>query len=128
MTPLLSTRPRAIQAALAVGGPVAFGVLCGVLLASSETAYLLVSILSILGGFFAGFEHPGPREGAIRGVLGGTLFGAFILIAHEVDGREAAADLPDPAILLVLVTLLFGALLGALGGYARRRAERTGAS
>ena len=124
LTPLLSTRPRAAQSALAVGGPVVFGILCGILLASSETAYLLVSILSILGGFFAGFEHPSPREGAIRGVLGGTLFGAFILIAHEVDGREAAADLPHPAILLVVVTLVFGTLLGALGGYARRRAER----
>jgi hypothetical protein len=126
--PLLSTRPRAAQAALAVGGPVVFGVVCGILLASSETAYLLVTILSVLGGFFAGFEHPGPREGAIRGVIGGTLFGAFILIAHELDGREAAADLPDPAILLVVATLVFGALLGALGGYARGRAERTALS
>lgn len=106
-----------------VAGPVVFGALCGVLLGISEATYLIATVLSILGGFFAGFEHPGPREGAIRGVVGGTLFGAFILIGHAIDGRDATADLPDPEIVLVVFTLVFGALLGALGGYLRARAE-----
>ncbi len=106
-----------------VGGPVIFGALCGVLLAISESAYLIATVLSILGGFLAGFEHAGARDGAIRGVIGGTLFGSFILIAHAVDGRDATADLPDPEIVLVVVTLVFGALLGALGGKVRSRTE-----
>ena len=107
-----------------VGGPVIFGALCGVLLATSETAYLIATVLSILGGFLAGFEHAGSREGAIRGAIGGTLFGSFILIAHAIDGRDATADLPHPQILLVVATLVFGVLLGALGGWARSRTER----
>lgn len=106
-----------------VGGPVVFGAICGVLLASSEGAYLVATVLSIAGGFLAGFEHPGGREGAVRGVIGGTLFGGFILIAHAIDGRDAAASLPHPAIVLVVVTAFFGTLLGALGGRQRRRVE-----
>jgi len=106
-----------------IGGPIVFGAICGVLLATSELAYLIATALSVAGGFLAGFEHPSPREGAIRGVIGGTLFGAFILIAHAIDGREAAADLPHPAIVLVAITAAFGSLLGALGGYARERVE-----
>ena len=96
-----------------VGGPVLFGLLCGFLLGISESAYLIASILAILGGFFAGFEHAGAREGALRGVIGGTLFGSFILIGHEIHGHEAKADLPDPAVLLIVLTAAFGALLGA---------------
>jgi CBS-domain-containing membrane protein len=123
LIPLLSTRPRLAQAALVIGGPVLFGALCGFLLGASKSAYLLASVLSIAGGFLAGFEHPGAGEGALRGLIGGTLFGSFILIAHEIDGRAATSDLPHPGILLVAVTLCFGALLGALGGMMRRRAE-----
>jgi hypothetical protein len=108
---------------LVVGGPVIFGAVCGLLLGTSKTAYLLATLLSIAGGYLAGFEHPGTRDGAIRGVVGGTLFGAFILIAHQIDGRDATTSLPHPGIVLVVITALFGALLGALGGRARQRAE-----
>jgi hypothetical protein len=108
---------------LVVGGPVIFGALCGVLLATSESAYLIATVLSILGGFLAGFEHAAARHGAIRGLIGGTLFGSFILIAHALDGRDATADLPHPEVVLVAFTLAFGGLLGALGGYARGRTE-----
>jgi hypothetical protein len=108
---------------LVIGGPVLFGSLCGVLLGASKSAYLIAAVLSIAGGFLAGFEHPGAREGAIRGVIGGSLFGAFILIAHAIDGKEATTSLPDPEIVLTAVTAAFGALLGALGGRARRRVE-----
>ena len=94
----------------------------------SESAYLIASVLAILGGFFAGFEHAGAREGAIRGVIGGTLFGSFILIGHEIHGHDAKADLPDPAILLILATAAFGAILGALGGRTRGRLEAPAAT
>jgi hypothetical protein len=106
-----------------IGGPILFGAVCGILLGTSEPAYLIATVLSIAGGYLAGFEHPGAQGGAMRGFVGGTLFGASILIAHEVDGREATASLPDPAIVLVAITALFGTLLGALGGRARRRVE-----
>ncbi len=116
-----------MQAFLVLGGPVLFGALCGVLLGVSESAYLIATVLSILGGFFAGFEHAGGRGGALRGVVGGTLFGSFILIGHEIHGGEAKADLPDPQLLLILATAAFGSLLGLLGGRVRGRLEATAA-
>jgi hypothetical protein len=91
----------------------------------SEGTYLVLSILGVLGGIAAGFDHFGAREGAIRGVLAGLIFGAAILIAHEIHGATAKADLPDPAILLVVATTLLGCLFGALGGYLRERAMRS---
>lgn len=111
-----------------LGGPVLFGALCGVLLGVSESAYLIASVLSVGGGFFAGFEHAGARGGALRGVVGGTLFGSFILIGHAAHGGEAKADLPDPHVLLIVATAGFGTLLGALGGRARGRAETSAAA
>jgi hypothetical protein len=121
--PLFSSRPRLIQAGLVIGGPVVFGALCGLLLGASKAAYLVATVLSIAGGFFAGFEHRSAREGAIRGAVGGSLFGSFIPIAHQIDGHRATAALPHPEILLVAITLAFGALLGAFGGHTRRRTE-----
>jgi hypothetical protein len=103
--------------------PATFGLICGYLLGVSEPAYLVLSILAIGGGFFAGLEHSGAREGAIRGFTGGILFGTFILVMHQVTGKDAKADLPDPEGLLVVLTTVFGIGLGALGG--RSRAKRT---
>ncbi len=108
---------------MVIGGPVLFGALCGVLLGVSEAAYLIATVLSILGGFFAGFEHAGAKGGAIRGVIGGTLFGSFILIGHAIHDHDAKADLPDPELLLIVATAVFGSILGALGGRTRGRVE-----
>ena len=121
--PLLADRPPALRIALAVVLPAAFGALCGWLLGVNEPAYLILTILAILGGLGAGFDHLGWREGLIRGMLGGALFGGFILIAHEISGEEPKAELPEPAILLAVITTVLGALLGALGGRARAKRE-----
>ena len=59
-------------------------------------------------------------------MLAGSIFGAAILIAHEIHGADAKADLPDPAILLVVITTLLGAGFGALGGWLRERAMSRG--
>jgi len=123
LIPLLSSRHPVLQVGLVLGGPVIFGALCGVLLGVSGAAYVIASVLSIAGGFLAGFEHAGSRGGALRGITGGTLFGTFILVGHAVDGHAAKASLPDPHVLLIVATALFGTLLGALGGRARARAE-----
>ncbi len=88
----------------------------------------MLSILGILGGIGAGFDHVGVAAGAKRGLLGGTLFGAFILIAHEIHGAEATAHLPEPAIVLVVITAVLGALFGAIGGWIRQRMSRPAAA
>jgi hypothetical protein len=122
LPPLLSEHPRSLQVFLAIILPAAYGALTGYILGVSEGTYLVLSIIGILGGIGAGFDHLGARAGAMRGLLAGVIFGSSILIAHEIHGAEAKADLPDPAILLVVVTTLLGAAFGALGGWMRERA------
>jgi hypothetical protein len=120
MPELLRQRPLVAQVLMPTLVPAAFGAICGWLLGISELAYtILVVPVAIAGGYAAGLEHDGAREGAIRGLVGGSLFGAFILIVNEATGKTPKADLPDPHIVLVAVTAVFGAGLGALGG--RRR-------
>lgn len=121
LPPLLSTRTPAQQVVIANVVPAAFGLVTGLVLGVSEIAYLVLSLLGIAGGYFAGLEHPTASDGATRGVVGGLLFGAFILFGHELTGSEAKAELPEPAILLVAITTIFGALLGALGGRSRAK-------
>jgi hypothetical protein len=122
LPPLLNEHPRSLQVFLAIILPAAYGALTGYVLGVSEGTYLVLSIIGILGGVGAGFDHLGAAEGAKRGVLAGLIFGSSILIAHEIHGATAKADLPEPAILLVVLTTLLGAAFGALGGYLRQRA------
>jgi hypothetical protein len=115
-----------MQVFLAVAVPAAFGALCGWLLGVDKTAYLIASVLAIGGGYFAGKDHDGAAEGALRGLVGGSLFGGGILLVHEATGKEAKADLPHPAGLLLIVTIGFGILLGALGGRATHQQIESG--
>ena len=124
LPPTLLSHPPGTQLVLAIVVPAVFGVICGILVGVNETAYLVLSLLAIGGGYFAGLEHRGAAEGAIRGLNGGLLFGVFILFAHEFANTEPKAELPDPKILLVVITTVLGAGLGALGGRSRARRER----
>jgi hypothetical protein len=121
LPPLLKEHPRWLQFVLAVALPVAYGAVTGYFLGVSETTYLVLSILGVLGGIGAGFDHMGARAGLRRGIVAGLLFGSSILIAHQIHGADAKADLPDPETLLVAVTTGLGAAFGALGGWLRER-------
>jgi hypothetical protein len=123
LPPLLKEHPRSIQIGLAIVLPAAFGAITGYFLGVSEGTYLVLSVLGILGGIAAGFDHMGAGIGLRRGALAGLIFGSAILIAHEIHGAEAKAELPQPAITLVGLTIGLGAAFGALGGWLRRRAE-----
>ena len=122
--PLLAEHPRPVQFILAVVLPAAFGALTGYILGVSEPVYLVFSLLGVLGGIGAGYDHVGTRAGALRGTVAGIIFGSSILIAHEIHGAEPKAHLPHPEILLVVVTTALGAAFGALGGWLRARAIR----
>ena len=124
LPPLLSEHPRTVQVLLVVVLPVAYGAVTGYLLGVSEVTYLVLSVLGVLGGIGAGFDHVGAAAGAKRGLIAGLLFGGSILIAHEIHGAEAKADLPEPAILLVVITTVLGVGFAALGGWFRERAMR----
>jgi hypothetical protein len=105
--------------------PIVFGAICGWLLGVNEAAYLVLSILAIAGGYVAGMEHEGAGQGAIRGLVGGALFGGSILLVHEAIGEEPKAHLPEPEILLVAITTVAGVILGALGGRRRQQKEES---
>lgn len=120
---LLESHSPETQLILALVVPSVFGVITGIFLGVSEAIYLLLSILGIGGGYMAGKEHIGAREGAMRGFTGGILFGTFILAAHAITGLERHAHLPEPEILLVVITTVFGIGLGALGGRSREKLE-----
>ena len=124
LPPLLHEHPRSIQVLLAVVLPAVYGALTGYFLGVSEATYLVLSVLGVLGGIGAGFDHVGAAAGAKRGLVAGLIFGGSILIAHEIHGADAKADLPDPAILLIVITTILGVGFGALGGWLRERATR----
>jgi hypothetical protein len=126
MPELLRERPLPIQAVAAAIVPAIFGAITGWTLGLSEAAYTILSILGIGGGYFAGMEHESAKTGAIRGVFGGSLFGASILLVHEAIGADPKAHLPHPEIVLVAITTAFGVGLGAIGGHRREQLEKAG--
>jgi hypothetical protein len=127
LPPMLSERARPVQVLLAVVVPAVYGGVTGIFLGISEAVYLVLAIAGLLGAVGAGIEHRGPGAGALRGVLAGGIFGAAILIAHEISGTEPERELPDPPILLLVITIGFAIPFAALGGWLRVREERKGA-
>lgn len=121
---LLESHSEGTQLIIAIAVPAAFGIITGILLGVSEVGYLILSILGIGGGYMAGKEHIGASDGALRGFTGGILFGTFILATHAATGLERKAHLPEPEILLVVITTVFGIGLGALGGRSRGKSAR----
>lgn len=122
--PLLAEHPRPLRFVLVFVLPIAFGAITGYFLGVSETTYLVLSAIGILGGVGAGFDHVGAKAGAGRGFLAGLLFGASILIAHEIHGATAEAHLPEPPALLAVLTSVLGMAFGSLGGWLRGRTMR----
>ena len=114
--PLFRHRPRPVQIILGGVVPFVFGGVVGIVLGVSSGAYWALAILAGLGGILAGFEHQDGWGGADRGLVGGALFGAGILIAHAIAGTHAKVSLGSFPPLLIVIDAIFGMLLGALGG------------
>ena len=127
LPPLFSELPRWAQVVVGVVIPAAYGALTGYFLGENEAIYLVLSVIGIVGGIGAGFDHVGAKAGAKRGVVAGSLFGGFILIVYELRGEPAKAHLPEPAILLIVLTTVLAIGFAALGGWLRQRSIRKGA-
>jgi hypothetical protein len=126
-SPLFRERPRSVQVVLALVLPTVFGALAGVFLGISSAVYWAIGLIAFVGGIHAGFEHADSRDGAARGLVGGTLYGTGLLLAHAIAGTDAKVSLPDFEPILVVFTAVIGVLLGALGGKIRGSAmERRG--
>jgi hypothetical protein len=123
---LLSDRPDGQGLIVSMVLPILFGAVTGWALGVSEVGYLVLSLLGIAGGYFAGLEHDYPIDGVYRGMLGGLLFGSTILITNGLIEKEPKADLPDPEVLVIVITAVAGTILGWLG--ARSRSKRDAAA
>ena len=124
LPPVFDERPFALQLIGLVVDPAVFGLLSGFALGWSEVVYLImVGPIGIIGGFLGGIEHRGFEDGFIRGLVGGLVFGSFILLGHKLAGTDAKADLPDPQVGLVVLTTVVGGVLGGRGGRYRARRE-----
>lgn len=124
---LFHERPRAAQVLLGGAVPLVFGAVVGVVLGISAGVYWALSLLAGTGAVLAGFEHRDGWGGADRGLSGGVLFGAGVLIAHAVAGTHAKVSLGSFPPFLIVIDAIFGMFLGALGGrLARAARERKG--
>ncbi len=122
--PYFDDRPFAVQMVVGIVVPVLFGIVTGLALGWNAVVYwVLVGPLAIVGGVLAGTEHKSTEDGFVRGVIGGLVYGSFVLIGFEIANTDAKAYLGEPHVGLVLVTTVVGAILGALGAYVRSRAE-----
>jgi hypothetical protein len=124
----MSENPRWLQVTLVGVVPAVYGAITGWFLGISEAVYLVLSIVGVVGGVAAGFDHVGAKAGARRGIAAGSIFGSFILIAHEIQGGDAKANLPHPGILLIVITTVLAVGFAAVGGSARGRAEQKAVS
>jgi hypothetical protein len=118
---LFRDRPRPAQVVLGGGVPAVFGVIAGVLVGASSGAYWAWGAFAAIGGFVGGFEHQDGWGGADRGLVGGAIYGAALLIAHAIAGTHAKVSLGSFAPFLIVVTAIAGMLLGALGGRIARQ-------
>ena len=124
LPPAFEDRPFWLQLLGMVIVPLIFGLLSGFALGWSEVLYLImVGPIALLGGFLGGIEHRGFEDGFVRGLLGGLVYGSFILLGHKIAGTDPKADLPDPQVGLVILTTVVGGILGGLGGRFRARRE-----
>ncbi len=114
------TRPRC-QQLLGVALP-AFGLgfMVGIALGLSAIVYVVLLVVAGLGGIAAGMEHRRAGIAALRGLIGGAIFGAGLLVGHWVLGRGATIALPSPEALEVLITAVASVPLALLGVALRR--------
>ena len=75
-----------------------------------------------LGGYRRRLRPPRSGGGSQARARRRLIFGGAILVAHQIHGAEAKADLPDPAILLIVITTVLAVGFGALGNWLRERA------
>src|SRR6516164_1612856 len=111
--PLFRDRSRPVQVVLGGVVPAAIGAAAGVLLGVSAASYWAVAALAGIGGFIAGFEHRDGWGGADRGVVGGAIYGAALLVTHALVGTHAKVSLGSFPPLLAVLTAIIGMLLGA---------------
>jgi len=122
---LLTERSPTAQVAIAILAPAAVGLLCGLALGVSATAYVVAAAFALLGGAAVGYEHADALEGAGRGLAGGMLLGTFVLFGDAIASPRVS--LPSSHVLLPVCTTAICAACGLFGGALRARREQLAA-
>ena len=113
-------RPMAVRLIAVIVIPGVFGAITGWVLGESKTVYIVLQVVAAIGGYIAGWEHRSGREAAVRGLVGGLVFGGAILAIHELTGDTPKVKLPEPAVVLMAFTGGIGAILASFGAGARK--------
>jgi hypothetical protein len=101
---------------IAVIASLVLGAIAGVLLNESAAGYWAVAAIATLGGIAGGSEEDGLRAGALRGLWSGALYGLGLVVLSTIVGGSREVDTTDPFVVLIVVTAIAGAILGAIGG------------
>ena len=122
LPPLLEQHPRWLQLLLVIVLPAVYGAITGYFLGVSEGAYLVLSILGVVGGIGAGFDHVGGAAGgkARRDRRLGLRRRDPDRARDPRGGGEGRTS--RPAILLVVLTTGLAIGFAAFGGWLRGRA------
>lgn len=124
---LLRDRPRYLQVVTAGIAPAVLGAIAGILLGVAAPAYWAISVLAAIGGFVdGGFEHRDWRGGVVRGVVGGGLYGIFLLVVHNLSGLRPKVSLGSLPPLVIVITAILGILLTLGGTLIAGTRERSG--
>ncbi len=92
--------PEQLIAAIVI--PVVFGIITGLALGWNGVVYwILVGPIAVIGGFVGGMDHRGADDGFVRGVIGGLVYGSFVLIGFEIANTDPKAYLGEPHVGLV---------------------------
>ncbi len=125
LPPHFQDRPFSVQLLGGIVVPIVFGIVTGLALGWNGVVYwILVGPLALTGGFLGGMEHSTADEGFLRGLIGGLVYGSFVLIGFEIANTDAKAYLGEPQVGLVFGTTVIGGVVGALGGHYRMRLNR----
>jgi len=101
--------------------PVAWGVLCGLALGVAAPLYLVGAAVAAAGGVVGGMQHGTLKGALMRGLVGATLFGLCTLLGFGLGGEgHPTVHVPDPAILLLVFTIVPSFPLHWLGWKLRR--------
>jgi uncharacterized membrane protein len=122
--PLLRSRTPGTQVTLAVGVPLVFGGVVGVVLGHSAGWYWILLAVAALGAVLSGLDHDDTGEALARGAISGAMFGLGIVAVHDLANTAAKVALGSLPAALILIDAIAGAALTALGCWALRRRGR----
>ena len=130
LPPAFEERPFALQLVGLVVVPVIFGLLTGFALGWSEVVYLIMVGPIALHRRVPG-RHRAPRRRGRRSSAAwsaGSCSAASSCSATRSPAPRPKAELPDPQVVLVILTTVVGGILGGLGGRFRARRETRAAA